>query len=69
MQGRWQAIARSNLREEFYRIRRRSRGTSCSKRGSKKDVAVLVDDWLGARPTMWSASSNMIDRNETTRRR
>ncbi|MDJ0909920.1 MAG: NAD-glutamate dehydrogenase [Woeseiaceae bacterium] len=43
--GRWQAIARSNLREEFYRLRRPLAARILKSR-SKKDVSALVVAWL-----------------------
>ncbi|HEX5788725.1 MAG TPA: NAD-glutamate dehydrogenase [Woeseiaceae bacterium] len=43
--GRWQAIARSNLREEFFRIRRDLAAKLMAQR-SKRDVAVRVSEWL-----------------------
>ncbi len=43
--GRWQAIARSNLREEFYRLRR-PLASRILKSRSKKDVGALVVAWL-----------------------
>ncbi len=43
--GRWQAIARSNLREEFYRLRRPLAARILKSR-SKKDVGALVLQWL-----------------------
>ena len=45
--GRWQAIARSNLREEFYRIRREIASQLLAKQ-SKRDMNVRVDEWLQA---------------------
>ncbi|MEM9207680.1 MAG: NAD-glutamate dehydrogenase [Pseudomonadota bacterium] len=46
--GRWQSIARRNLREKFYLIRR-DLAAGMLKSRSRKDVAVLVDDWLSQR--------------------
>jgi len=43
--GRWQAMARSNLREEFYRLRRQLAAQLLAKR-SKRDMAVRVEEWL-----------------------
>ncbi len=45
VQGRWQAIARSNLREEFYRLRRELAAQLLKKR-SKRDMNLRVADWL-----------------------
>ncbi|NNC76475.1 MAG: NAD-glutamate dehydrogenase [Woeseiaceae bacterium] len=47
VQGRWQAIARSNLREEFYRIRREIASQLLRKR-SNRDINVRVEEWLTA---------------------
>ncbi len=45
VKGRWQAMARSNLRDEFYRLRRRLAFQLLSKR-SKKDPAEIAANWL-----------------------
>jgi glutamate dehydrogenase len=45
VQGRWQAIARSNLREEFYQIRRDLASKLLAGR-SKRDISIRVDEWL-----------------------
>ncbi len=45
VQGRWQAIARSNLREEFYQIRRDLASKLLAGR-SKRDIAIRVNEWL-----------------------
>jgi glutamate dehydrogenase len=45
VQGRWQAMARSNLREEFYNLRRELAAHLLAGR-SKRDMAVRVDEWL-----------------------
>lgn len=45
VEGRWQAIARSNLREEFYRIRRELASKLLATR-SKRDVDVRIQEWL-----------------------
>ncbi|MDH3747942.1 MAG: NAD-glutamate dehydrogenase [Gammaproteobacteria bacterium] len=43
--GRWQAIARSNLRDEFYRIRREIASQMLRKQ-SKRDMNIRVKNWL-----------------------
>ena len=43
--GRWQAMARSNLREEFYRLRREMAEPILASR-SKKPVPERLDKWL-----------------------
>ncbi|MEL7187306.1 MAG: NAD-glutamate dehydrogenase domain-containing protein, partial [Pseudomonadota bacterium] len=43
--GRWQAIARSNLRDEFYRLRRELAFGLLKKR-SKRDPSDVAEDWL-----------------------
>ncbi|MFQ5608909.1 MAG: NAD-glutamate dehydrogenase [Woeseiaceae bacterium] len=48
VQGRWQAAARSNLREEFYRLRR-DLASQLLRSRSKKDIALRVDGWLADR--------------------
>ena len=45
VQGRWQAMARSNLREEFFRLRRELAEGFLSKRG-KKQLATMIDKWI-----------------------
>ena len=45
VQGRWQAIARSNLRDEFYQIRREI-ASQMLRTKSKRDMNVRVDSWL-----------------------
>ena len=46
--GRWQAIARSNLREEIYRIRRELAAQLLRRRG-KGDMKTAVERWLDRR--------------------
>jgi glutamate dehydrogenase len=48
--GRWQAIARNNLREEFYRIRRIHVSGFLQKRG-KKPVDAAANAWLQDKQT------------------
>jgi glutamate dehydrogenase len=48
VQGRWQAMARSNLRDELFRIRREMAAQILKKR-SKKSVEQLIDEWLATR--------------------
>jgi glutamate dehydrogenase len=45
VEGRWQAIARSNLRDEFYRLRR-DLSASLLKRRSKLEPIDLFEAWL-----------------------
>ena len=45
VEGRWQAKARSNLRDEFYRLRREHAFKLLSPR-SKKDPGSLAESWL-----------------------
>ena len=45
VQGRWQAMARSNLREEFYRLRRELAQRLLAKRG-KQPLSASIDNWL-----------------------
>jgi glutamate dehydrogenase len=47
VEGRWQAIARSNLREEFFHIRRDLAARLLSKR-SEREVGLRVDEWLSS---------------------
>ncbi|MEM8814892.1 MAG: NAD-glutamate dehydrogenase domain-containing protein, partial [Pseudomonadota bacterium] len=46
--GRWQAVARGNLREDFYRVRRELAEQLLKKR-SRKSMPDLVEHWLSAR--------------------
>ena len=46
--GRWQAIARSNLREDIYRIRRELAAQLLGKRG-KQDMKAAAERWLDQR--------------------
>ena len=48
VKGRWQAMARSNLRDEFFQIRRDMAADILKKR-SKKSIEQLVDEWLQQR--------------------
>jgi len=48
VQGRWQAIARNNLREEFYRLRRKHVSGFLRKR-SKVPVEITANEWLQRR--------------------
>lgn len=45
VKGRWQAQARSNLREEIYHLRR-DLALGLIKQRSKRDPRVVVDEWL-----------------------
>jgi len=45
VEGRWQALARSNLRDDFYRIRRDFAMSLLSSR-SRKSPAEIFDSWL-----------------------
>ncbi|MCH8117459.1 MAG: NAD-glutamate dehydrogenase [Proteobacteria bacterium] len=58
--GRWQAIARSNLRDDFYRIRRDLAAQILSKR-SKQDISVAVDNWLHERSAKVERFKSMVE--------
>jgi glutamate dehydrogenase len=60
VRGRWQAMARSNLRDEFYLIRRDMAALLLKKR-SKKDIEQLVDDWLQQRSAQVERFKSMLD--------
>ena len=60
VRGRWQALARSNLRDEFFRIRRDMASDILRKR-SKKDIATLVDEWLNERSDRVVRFTTMLD--------
>lgn len=58
--GRWQAMARSNLREEFYRLRREMAEPILASR-SKKPVGVRLDRWLADNHVAITRFRSMID--------
>ena len=60
VRGRWQALARSNLRDEFFRIRRDMAADILKKR-SKKNIEQLVDEWLQQRSTQVERFVTMLD--------
>ena len=60
VRGRWQAMARSNLRDEFFRIRRDMAADILEKR-SKKNIERLVDEWLQQRSAQVERFVAMLD--------
>jgi glutamate dehydrogenase len=60
VRGRWQALARSNLRDEFFRIRREMAADILRKR-SKKNIERLVDEWLQQRRARVERFVSMLD--------
>ncbi len=58
--GRWQAMARSNLRDEFYRIRRELAFQLLTRR-SKKDPGEIAQAWLDKRESGVSQFKHMIE--------
>ena len=58
--GRWQAIARSNAREDFYRIRREL-ATLFLKRRGKNALSPAVDKWLADHEQEVTRFRNMVD--------
>ena len=60
VQGRWEAAARSNLRDEFYRIRRELAEQLLKKR-SKKPLPDLVEMWLQHRSKQVDRFKHMIE--------
>jgi len=58
--GRWQAMARSNLRDEFYRIRRDVAFRLLTRRG-KQDPGKVAAKWLQQREDEVSRFINMIE--------
>ena len=60
VQGRWQAMARSNLREEFYHLRRKLAAQLLAGR-SKRDMELRVADWLQEHASEVSDFKNMIE--------
>jgi len=60
VQGRWQAMARSNLRDEIYRIRRDIGLRLLTPRG-KRDPRQIVDQWLAKREGEVGRYLHMLD--------
>lgn len=58
--GRWQAMARSNLRDEFYRLRRELAFGLLRPR-SKRDPADIANDWLRRKEMDVTRFNDMID--------
>jgi glutamate dehydrogenase len=58
--GRWQAMARSNLRDEFYQIRRDVAFRLLTRRGTK-DPGEVARKWLGKREEAVSRFTGMIE--------
>jgi len=60
VRGRWQAMARSNLREEFYRLRRDIAEPLLSSR-SKKPIETRLEQWLSKHDDEIKRFRAMID--------
>jgi len=60
VKGRWQAMARSNLRDEFYRLRRELAERFLAKR-SKQELSVIVDKWIDEKSEGVVRFRNMVD--------
>jgi glutamate dehydrogenase len=60
VEGRWQALARSNLREEFFRLRRELAERFLTSR-SKQELSVLVDKWIDQRGDEVRRFRGMVD--------
>jgi len=58
--GRWQAMARSNLREEFYRLRREMAEPMLASR-SKKPIGDRLDRWLDDNQDAIARFRTMVD--------
>ena len=58
--GRWQAMARSNLREEFYRLRREMAEPMLASR-SKKPIGDRLDRWLDDNQDAVARFRTMVD--------
>jgi glutamate dehydrogenase len=58
--GRWQAMARGNLRNELYQIRREL-AIQLLKKRSKKPMPELVDRWLDQRSSRVARVKSMIE--------
>lgn len=60
VRGRWQAMARSNLRDELYLIRRDMAALLLKKR-SKKSIEQIVGEWLQQRSVRVERFKSMLD--------
>ena len=60
LQGRWQAVAHGNLRDDFYRIRRKLTERLLQKR-SRKSMPDLVETWLAGRAARVERIKSMIE--------
>ena len=60
VQGRWQAMARSNLREEFFRLRRDLAEGFLAKR-RKQELSVAIDKWINEHGEGITRFRNMVD--------
>ena len=60
VKGRWQAIARTNLREDFYRIRRDLAAHVLDRR-TKKPLSDVVDQWLDDNESDVTRFREMVD--------
>jgi len=60
VRGRWQAVARSNLRDDLYLIRRDMAAQLLKKR-SKKSIEELVDRWLQQRSAKVERFNSMLE--------
>lgn len=60
VQGRWQAIARSNLREEFYRLRREMAEPILASR-SKRSLSENADRWFASNHDAITRFRSMVD--------
>jgi glutamate dehydrogenase len=58
--GRWQAMARSNLREDFYRLRREMAEPFLASR-SKKPISARLDRWLADNHQEITRFKSMVD--------
>jgi len=58
--GRWQSIARGDLREEFYRIRRELAAQLLCKRG-KRDLARAAEKWLEEHSAQVTRYKGMVE--------
>lgn len=60
VEGRWQAMARSNLRDDFFRIRREL-AYKLIKPRSKKDPGAVADEWLAQNDARVQRFRHMMD--------
>ncbi len=60
VRGHWQAMARNNLREEFFRLRRQLAERFLARR-SRRDIVVQIEAWLDEHRSGVTRFREMVD--------